>query len=395
MPLSDYAYANDKRTDDQVPGHVSGSVPGPGSQLSPLVSSSNALMNSDQLASVQQQQQQQQHPNTYSNQNNNTAAGVPFSNLPQNTYKVTKASGPNANTGVGNNPNAVFNAAVTGLPVLPAIPGFTNHGALMTPLAPTVSGGGGAAVNHSGNTSSGHNDSEKKYRNNINTHFQFLRNSVPTLRWCDDNSIPVESLEGLAPPSKVNKVQILSKSHEYIKHLERKNSLLQQENEQLRMQLAQFMPGHHNSPGSPNMNHNSIMVPKQHQQPQQQSQQKQQQQRQQQQRQQQQQQPQQSNIQPQYQGNLQGSQSHSVTPPSSTKPSISSGPFYRQPGQVQGAHPSQGQGLIQSHGQGPSQQHSMYAIPPAPMHNHPSQQNYQFMKYQSYYQQPPHQNLDE
>lgn len=87
-----------------------------------------------------------------------------------------------------------------------------------------------------------HNDSEKKYRNNINSHFQMLRSSVPTLRWCDDNSIPVESLEGLTPPSKVNKVQILSKSNEYIKHLEAKNMVLQQENEKLRQYISQYPP---------------------------------------------------------------------------------------------------------------------------------------------------------
>lgn len=190
-------------------------------------------------------------------------------------------------------------------------------------------------VSKSSNATVGHNDSEKKYRNNINSHFQLLRSSVPTLRWCDDNSIPVESLEGLAPPSKVNKVQILSKSHEYIKHLEHKNMITQQENEQLRQQLSQFIPRYQTASMPSNLPPPSTI------------------------------------SQP-----LKPRQQSLATPPASTKPSIALAPFYR--------HHSPNTQINQP--QGP-----VYAIPTASI---PTQAtNFQYPKYQNYYQQPS--NIDQ
>lgn len=71
-----------------------------------------------------------------------------------------------------------------------------------------------------------HNKIEKKYRTNINTKFIELKDAVPTLRVLDNNEINFDELEGLAPASRLNKANILSKATEYIKHLESKNNLL-------------------------------------------------------------------------------------------------------------------------------------------------------------------------
>ncbi|CDK26813.1 unnamed protein product [Kuraishia capsulata CBS 1993] len=110
---------------------------------------------------------------------------------------------------------------------------------------------------------SSHNLVEKKYRTNINSKIVELRNSVPALRiiisknmrnnsvssqdqnededyddyegygYTDDES----KLDGLKPAKKLNKATILSKATEYIRHLEWKNSLLQDEVKRLKNDL--------------------------------------------------------------------------------------------------------------------------------------------------------------
>ena len=82
---------------------------------------------------------------------------------------------------------------------------------------------------------SSHNKIEKKYRTNINTKFIELKDAVPTLRVLDNvTDINFDQLEGLAPASRLNKANILSKATEYIKHLELKNDLLLNEVRTLR-----------------------------------------------------------------------------------------------------------------------------------------------------------------
>jgi len=90
-----------------------------------------------------------------------------------------------------------------------------------------------------------HNMIEKRYRTNLNDKIAALRDSVPSLRIMagtskmgeDDEE---EDLEGLAPAHKLNKATVLAKATEYIRHLEKRNKRLQDENDQLKNRLNAF-----------------------------------------------------------------------------------------------------------------------------------------------------------
>ncbi|KXH41555.1 helix-loop-helix DNA-binding domain-containing protein [Colletotrichum salicis] len=97
-----------------------------------------------------------------------------------------------------------------------------------------------------------HNMIEKRYRVNINEKIIALRDAVPSLRCVvqqtenphataesDEAFDVVEELGGLMPARKLNKATILSKATEYISHLEKKNSQLWKENEELEKRLAE------------------------------------------------------------------------------------------------------------------------------------------------------------
>lgn len=90
-----------------------------------------------------------------------------------------------------------------------------------------------------------HNMIEKRYRTNLNDKIAALRDSVPSLRIMagtskmgDDDE--EEDLEGLAPAHKLNKATVLAKATEYIRHLEKRNKRLHEENEQLKNRLNAF-----------------------------------------------------------------------------------------------------------------------------------------------------------
>lgn len=86
---------------------------------------------------------------------------------------------------------------------------------------------------------------EKRYRTNLNDKIAALRDSVPSLRIMagtarlgeDDEE---EDLGGLAPAHKLNKATVLAKATEYIRHLEKRNKRLQDENDQLKNRLHAF-----------------------------------------------------------------------------------------------------------------------------------------------------------
>lgn len=85
---------------------------------------------------------------------------------------------------------------------------------------------------------------EKRYRTNLNDKIAALRDSVPSLRVMagtsklgDDED---EDLEGLTPAHKLNKATVLAKATEYIRHLEKRNKKLLDENDQLKSRLSAF-----------------------------------------------------------------------------------------------------------------------------------------------------------
>ncbi|KAH7319808.1 hypothetical protein B0I35DRAFT_408567 [Stachybotrys elegans] len=91
-----------------------------------------------------------------------------------------------------------------------------------------------------------HNMIEKRYRTNLNDKIAALRDSVPSLRIMsksargEDTTEDREELHGLTPAHKLNKATVLSKATEYIRHLEKRNSRLQEENGIMQGRLAAF-----------------------------------------------------------------------------------------------------------------------------------------------------------
>ncbi|KAH8808503.1 hypothetical protein F5884DRAFT_792454 [Xylogone sp. PMI_703] len=91
-----------------------------------------------------------------------------------------------------------------------------------------------------------HNMIEKRYRTNLNDKIADLRDSVPSLRIMtksqrgEDTTDDREDLQGLTPAHKLNKATILSKATEYIRHLEKRNSRLQDENAIMKARINAF-----------------------------------------------------------------------------------------------------------------------------------------------------------
>jgi len=88
-----------------------------------------------------------------------------------------------------------------------------------------------------------HNMIEKRYRTNLNDKISALRDSVPSLRVMSKGSgthSGEEDLQGLTPAHKLNKATVLSKATEYIKHLEKRNTRLADENAAMKARLNAF-----------------------------------------------------------------------------------------------------------------------------------------------------------
>ncbi|KAL2119706.1 hypothetical protein VTJ04DRAFT_6667 [Mycothermus thermophilus] len=91
-----------------------------------------------------------------------------------------------------------------------------------------------------------HNMIEKRYRNNLNEKIAALRDSVPSLRiMCksargEDTTEDREELHGLTPAHKLNKATVLSKATEYIRHLEKRNNRLLEENRNMMARISAF-----------------------------------------------------------------------------------------------------------------------------------------------------------
>ncbi|KAI0459220.1 helix-loop-helix DNA-binding domain-containing protein [Xylaria acuta] len=110
-----------------------------------------------------------------------------------------------------------------------------------------------------------HNMIEKRYRTNLNDKIAALRDSVPSLRIMsksargEDTTEDREELHGLTPAHKLNKATVLSKATEYIRHLEKRNSRLMDENAAMQQRIAAFeklfMSGAMNGAISPHQQH--------------------------------------------------------------------------------------------------------------------------------------------
>ncbi|ORY61330.1 helix-loop-helix DNA-binding domain-containing protein [Pseudomassariella vexata] len=91
-----------------------------------------------------------------------------------------------------------------------------------------------------------HNMIEKRYRTNLNDKIAALRDSVPSLRIMsksargEDTTGDREELHGLTPAHKLNKATVLSKATEYIRHLEKRNNRLMDENNTMQARIAAF-----------------------------------------------------------------------------------------------------------------------------------------------------------
>ncbi|KAI1100099.1 hypothetical protein F4804DRAFT_344995 [Jackrogersella minutella] len=91
-----------------------------------------------------------------------------------------------------------------------------------------------------------HNMIEKRYRTNLNDKIAALRDSVPSLRIMsksargEDTTEDREELHGLTPAHKLNKATVLSKATEYIRHLEKRNMRLVDENSAMQQRIAAF-----------------------------------------------------------------------------------------------------------------------------------------------------------
>ncbi|CAI4220000.1 unnamed protein product [Parascedosporium putredinis] len=91
-----------------------------------------------------------------------------------------------------------------------------------------------------------HNMIEKRYRTNLNDKIAALRDSVPSLRIMsksargEDTTEDREELHGLTPAHKLNKATVLSKATEYIRHLEKRNNRLLDENHAMQQRIAAF-----------------------------------------------------------------------------------------------------------------------------------------------------------
>ncbi|KAL2197920.1 hypothetical protein P885DRAFT_59566 [Corynascus similis CBS 632.67] len=91
-----------------------------------------------------------------------------------------------------------------------------------------------------------HNMIEKRYRTNLNDKIAALRDSVPSLRIMsksargEDTTEDREELHGLTPAHKLNKATVLSKATEYIRHLEKRNNRLLEENSSMQARIAAF-----------------------------------------------------------------------------------------------------------------------------------------------------------
>lgn len=91
-----------------------------------------------------------------------------------------------------------------------------------------------------------HNEIEKRYRTNLNDKIAALRDSVPSLRIMsksargEDTTEDREELHGLTPAHKLNKATVLSKATEYIRHLEKRNNRLADENAVMQQRIAAF-----------------------------------------------------------------------------------------------------------------------------------------------------------